>query len=72
MEAPQELLAALAAHGEKLAAELRALGHPGRSLRCPRPPEPSDPAARAPIRTSAPYSAADASGSSCAAGARLR
>ena len=35
-------------------------------------PEPSDPAARAPIRTSAPYSAADASGSSCAAGARLR
>ena len=35
-------------------------------------PEPSDPAARAPICTSAPYSAADASGSSCAAGARLR
>ena len=35
-------------------------------------PEPSDPAARAPIRTSAPYSAADASGSSCAARARLR
>ena len=35
-------------------------------------PEPSDPAAHAPIRTSAPYSAADASGSSCAAGARLR
>ena len=35
-------------------------------------PEPSDPTARAPIRTSAPYSAADASGSSCAAGARLR
>ena len=34
-------------------------------------PEPSDPAARAPIRTSAPYSAADASGSSCAAGAAL-
>ena len=33
-------------------------------------PEPSDPAARAPIRTSAPYSAADASGSSCAAGGR--
>ena len=35
-------------------------------------PEPSDHAARAPILTSAPYSAADASGSSCAAGARLR
>ena len=35
-------------------------------------PEHSDPAARAPICTSAPYSAADASGSSCAAGARLR
>ena len=35
-------------------------------------PEPSDPAARAPICKSAPYSAADASGSSCAAGARLR
>ena len=33
-------------------------------------PEPSDPAARAPIHTSAPYSVADASGSSCAAGAR--
>jgi hypothetical protein len=33
-------------------------------------PEPSDPAARAPIRRSAPYSAVDASGSSCAAGAR--
>ena len=33
-------------------------------------PEPSDPAARAPIRTSAPYSAAGASGSSSAAGAR--
>jgi hypothetical protein len=41
------------------------LGQPGCSLRCPRPPEPSDPATRAPIRTSAPYSAADASGSSC-------
>ena len=33
-------------------------------------PEPSDHAARAPILTSAPYSAADASGSSFAAGAR--
>ena len=33
-------------------------------------PEPSDRAARAPIRTRAPYSAADASGSSSAAGAR--
>jgi hypothetical protein len=35
-------------------------------------PEPSDPAARAPICTSAPYFAGDAGGSSGAAGARLR
>jgi hypothetical protein len=40
--------------------------HPGDLDR----PEHSDPAASAPIRTSAPYFAADASNSSCAAGAR--
>ena len=49
------------------------LGHPGRSLRCPRPPRTlRSRRARPDTHESAPYSAADASGSSCAAGARLR